>query len=228
MKKLCSITLDGERLDYLLDIGKRSNSYICVKDGVVTVRLPLNGSQRNAEELLIAHGGWLHSKLKQSEDKSRLPRNFSDGESFSLLGQRFRLQIAESAEYMEPLIENGVFTLYTAPGMTKDDAGRLFMRYICEVCEKRVKQAFDKYIPILGLAPKKITIKKMSSRWGSCSSNGNISVNIDVVCFEQECIDYVVIHELCHLKHMDHGEKFWKLVSVCCPNYKALRERMKH
>ena len=147
---------------------------------------------------------------------------------FSLLGRKVTLRITDSAEYREPELADGVLTVYAAKTMTRADAQRLFSRYVCGICEECVMRAFNKYSPKLGLSPKKITFKYMTSRWGSCSSNGNISINIRVVCFEQECIDYVVIHELCHLKHMDHSERFWALVSTCCPDYKRLRERMKH
>jgi hypothetical protein len=228
MKRLCSISLDGGQLDYLLDIGKRSNSYLCVKDGVVTVRLPLNGSQRNAEEMILSHKDWIREKLANSAEKSRLPQNFKDGEGFALLGRQCTLQIRQSDIYRKPLLEDGILTVFVSPTMTDSDAMRLFNVYIYELCEERVRLAFDKYVPILGLAPKKITLKKMTSRWGSCSSSGNISINVDVICFGQDCIDYVVVHELCHLKHMNHGEDFWKLVSTCCPDYKSLREKMKH
>ena len=112
--------------------------------------------------------------------------------------------------------------------MGAEDVRRLFRRFVYSLCEERVRLSFDKYTAKLGLYPKRVTFKKMVSRWGSCSVSGNISINVDVICFEQECIDYVVIHELCHLKHMDHGADFWALVSTCCPDYKRLRERMKH
>jgi hypothetical protein len=178
--------------------------------------------------MIISHKDWLSGKLSQSAEKLRMPKKFCSGEEFSLLGERCRLQIKTSESYRAPEHAGGELTVYISESMSEADAARLFERYICELCERCVKQAFDKYIPMVGAAPKKITIKRMTSRWGSCSSSGNISINTDVVCFEQECIDYVVIHELCHLKHMNHGEEFWKAVSVCCPNYKAIRERMKH
>lgn len=228
MKRLCSIDLDGANLDYLLDIGRRSNAYLNVKDGVVTVRLPLGGTKSDADRLILSHRDWLQSKLNAQSDRSRLPQSFENGENFSLLGQQCSLSIVESAEYKEPQLSDGVLTVYTGRGMTRADAERLFLRYINDLCEKRVRQAFDEYSPRLGLTPRRVTLKRMTSRWGSCSSNGNISINVGVICFEQECIDYVVIHELCHLKHMDHGEDFWRLVSTCCPDYKRLRDRMKH
>lgn len=229
MKKLCSIDLDGANLDYLLDIGRRSNAYLNVKDGVLTVMLPLNGTQKDAERLIQKHREWLDNKLNDQSERSRLPQEFVDGESFSLLGKRCTLRVVEiSTEYKQPELGDGELIVYIAESMNRADAQRLFLRYIYDFCEKRVRQAFDIYSPQLGLSPRRITLKQMTSRWGSCSSNGNISINVGVICFEQECIDYVVIHELCHLKHMDHSAAFWKLVSTCCPDYKRLRERMKH
>lgn len=228
MKTLCSMTLDGKELEYLLDVGRRSNAYLSVKDGVLTVRLPYGGTPQRAEQLIGEHGEWLREKLESSKDRSRLPEEFSDGESFSLLGKKRRLRIAESAEYREPELTDDALTIYIHEGMGGEDVRRLFRRFVYGLCEQRVRQAFAEYTEKLGLYPKRVTFKKMVSRWGSCSAGGNISINVDVICFEQECIDYVVIHELCHLKHMDHSADFWALVATCCPDYKRLRERMKH
>ena len=228
MKQLFTYTGQGESFDYLLDVGKRSRAYLSVKDGVLTVRLPYGGTRRTAEEFIGNSLDWIKKSLAVSEDRSHLPRGFTDGEDFALLGKKRSLKIAESPVYREPELSEEQLTVYVAPGSSRADAVRLSQRYIIELCEKRVRQAFDKYTVILGLHPKKITLKKMTSRWGSCSSNGNISINVDVICFAQECIDYVVVHELCHLKHMNHGTEFWKLVSTCCPDYKRLRETMKH
>lgn len=228
MKVLCTIELNGKKLDYLLDTGKRSGSYLNVKDGVLTVRLPYGGTPRQAEELIRSHIDWIEKKLADSTDKSRLPQGFFDGEDFALLGRRRALKIEHSAEYRPPLLEENTLTVYISPNGTQADAARIFQRYVCELCEKYVRDAFAVYSEKLGLYPRKITLKKMTSRWGSCSSNGNISINIDLICFGKECIDYVVVHELCHLKHMNHGAEFWELVSTCCPNYKQLREIMKH
>ena len=228
MKQLYTYTGQGESFDYLLDVGRRSKAYLSVKDGVLTVRLPYGGTRAAAEEFIGRSLDWIKKNLERSQDRSHLPKGFTDGEDFSLLGKKRALRIAESPAYREPELSDTELIVYVAPGSSRADAVRLSQRYIVELCEKRVRQAFDKYTAILGLHPRKITLKKMTSRWGSCSSNGNISINVDVICFAQECIDYVVVHELCHLKHMDHSADFWRLVSTCCPNYKQLREIMKH
>ena len=228
MKRLCTIELESGQLDYLLDIGQRSNAYLNIRDGVVTVRLPLSGKPADAERLIRSHEKWIREKLGTHTERSRLPKSFENGEGFSLLGKKYTLRIEESPEYREPELGEDALTVYIAGTMTRADAQRIFSRYVCSICEQRVMQAFETYSARLGLRPKKVTFKYMTSRWGSCSSNGSISINIGVVCFEQECIDYVVIHELCHLKYMDHSDRFWALVSTCCPDYKRMRERMKH
>lgn len=73
----------------------------------------------------------------------------------------------------------------------------------------------------------KISIKKLSSKRWSCSFNQNISLNLRLVHLEKELINYVVIHELCHLKEKNHWKEFWKLVERYCPNYKIYRKKLK-
>jgi predicted metal-dependent hydrolase len=73
----------------------------------------------------------------------------------------------------------------------------------------------------------KITIRSQKTRWGSASARGNLSFNYRLLKFRREVIDYVIIHELCHLKEMNHSKKFWLLVEEYCPDYKALRKELK-
>ncbi|NTU69395.1 M48 family metallopeptidase [bacterium] len=73
---------------------------------------------------------------------------------------------------------------------------------------------------------KRVSIKNQRTRWGSCSSLGNLSFNWQVSRLSNELAEYVVVHELCHLKEMNHSSRFWKLVSLKVPNYKVLRKRL--
>ncbi|MDR3628564.1 MAG: M48 family metallopeptidase, partial [Ignavibacteriaceae bacterium] len=73
----------------------------------------------------------------------------------------------------------------------------------------------------------KVTIRNQKTRWGSCSARGNLSFNFNLVRYRKEIIDYVIVHELCHLKEMNHSNKFWNLVEKICPDYKALRRELK-
>lgn len=72
-----------------------------------------------------------------------------------------------------------------------------------------------------GHAYKKVFIKNTKSRWGSTSERGNLNFNYKILFLPQELQDYLIVHELCHLKHFDHGQDFWRLVSTTVPNYRA-------
>jgi predicted metal-dependent hydrolase len=72
-----------------------------------------------------------------------------------------------------------------------------------------------------------VTIKNTSSRWGSCSKKGNLNFNYRIVYLPKELVDYLIVHELCHLQEMNHGQHFWNLVAQTIPNYKALRLELK-
>ena len=84
-----------------------------------------------------------------------------------------------------------------------------------EIIPKRV----DYYAKIMGVSYGRITIRNQVSRWGSCSAKGNLNFNCLLMLCPADVIDYVVVHELCHIKEMNHSKKFWSLVERFCPEY---------
>ena len=73
----------------------------------------------------------------------------------------------------------------------------------------------------------KITIRRQKTRWGSCSRKGNLNFNFNIIHLPQNLLNYLVVHELCHLKELNHSKKFWELVSLQIPDYKILRKELK-
>ncbi len=91
-----------------------------------------------------------------------------------------------------------------------------------EYIPRRVKELSYEYNFIYN----NIKIKNLKSRWGSCSNKKNLSFNLKLMYFNPEVIDYVIVHELCHLKEMNHSRKYWKLVEEIIPNYKIHRQQL--
>lgn len=96
-----------------------------------------------------------------------------------------------------------------------------------ERLEKIVKQSIEKYANLLKEEPNKVRIKDIKYAWGSCSSNRNITINKKLAKKDKEIIEYVVLHEMCHLKYMNHAKQFWSLVETYMPEHKKYRKILK-
>ena len=92
---------------------------------------------------------------------------------------------------------------------------------------KVVSESAHKYARSIKEYPNKITIKDMKYAWGSCTSKRNIAINMKLARMRKEIIQYVVLHELCHLKHMNHSKEFWNLVESNMSDYKIYRKELK-
>lgn len=91
-----------------------------------------------------------------------------------------------------------------------------------------VKERLMHYNKIYNFKIGDIRIKNHSSRWGSCSARGNLNFNYNLINLPQELADYIIVHELCHLKEFNHSKQFWDLMAVALPNWKSLRKKLRH
>ncbi len=89
-----------------------------------------------------------------------------------------------------------------------------------------VKENVKKYSEKLGVQPKKVRIRKIKYAWGSCSSNQNITISMQLVKKEEKVIEYVVLHEMCHLVYMNHSKQFWNLLEKYMPEYKIYKNKL--
>lgn len=74
---------------------------------------------------------------------------------------------------------------------------------------------------------RKVAVKNQKTRWGSCSRDGNLNFNYKIIYLSEDLIDYIIVHELCHLKEMNHGRKFWNLVGLAVPKYLSVRKELR-
>lgn len=224
---------DGRELEYFIDRSRRRNIYISVRDGRVVLKLPLIGGEERGEVFLREKADWIFKSLRPKPSAAKIPSYFCEGESFTFAGKEYVICCEKAPRYHYPRFEDGrlviaVFDSFEKNGIDKDSYADAQARKAIEIRTLDViNEAFDRLTRLTGLCPKKVTVRKMTASWGRCSSNGNISINSNVVFYPQECIDYVVIHELCHLRYMDHSEDFWGLVSQYCPEWKRIRKSMK-
>ena len=123
--------------------------------------------------------------------------------------------IEQKAEWIQKALEKEKQKQEKIPLYTKEK--------FKEIIEKNANELIQK----TGLKPNKITIKQIKYAWGSCSSKKNITLNLELIKYSQQAIRYVILHELCHLKYMNHSKDFWNLVEKYMPNYKEIKKEFK-
>ena len=92
---------------------------------------------------------------------------------------------------------------------------------------ERVRHFMGHYGVRHGMVVGRIAIRNQKSRWGSCSKKGNLNFNYKILFLPPDIVDYIIVHELCHLRQFDHSPKFWALVGETIPNYQQLRARLR-
>ena len=101
------------------------------------------------------------------------------------------------------------------------------IRQLAEAAQLDLPQRVTHFAPLVGVSVNRITIRSQRSRWGSCSSKGNLNFNCLLMLCPEEVRDYVVVHELCHRIEMNHSPKFWAQVERVCPDYRVHRKWLK-
>lgn len=105
--------------------------------------------------------------------------------------------------------------------------GKEELRHLAEEAAKVIPQRVEHFAPLVGVTWGSITIRNQRSRWGSCSGKGNLNFNCLLMLAPPEVVDYVVVHELCHRKQMNHSPKFWAEVERVLPDYARRRQWLK-
>lgn len=101
------------------------------------------------------------------------------------------------------------------------------MQSMAERAHEIIPERVAYYAPLIGVSVGRITIRFQHTRWGSCSAKGNLNFNAVLAALDDDLIDYVVIHELCHRRQMNHSSRFWSCVERFCPDWRSRRDRLK-
>lgn len=192
-------------------------------------------SQKVIQDFLLAKSAWLEKNIKKIETYKasyKIPA-FKEGESFPFFGEMKYFMFASTPlKKMRFAVEEGFLVCYVPnerPEWLSD-----VKKLQAELIHFYKKEAADYLIKrgqflsqMTQLIPRQFKIQTARTRWGSCNSQKVINLNWKLIVFGYMLIDYVIIHELCHLKHLDHSDSFWSLVALHCPNYKDLQTHLK-
>ncbi|MBR6034269.1 MAG: M48 family metallopeptidase [Clostridia bacterium] len=207
-------------MDYIIIRKNIKNFYIQIKDGKVYVKAPRKMPESEIAKLLKKKEEWIKKSVQNQETKAENSKQYLE-----LLGEKYFIQFVPSnRECIE--IEGSKAYLYTKED-TQKEREKLIKNLYKKYALKQYTATTEKMMQVTGLSPDSWKIRDIKSAWGSCSSKRAITLSLNLVQKREELIEYVVLHELCHLKHMNHSKDFWNLVGKYMPNYKACRKELK-
>jgi len=211
----------------LLRTDRKTADIVIERSGEVIVRAPIGVDDDTVRQAVADRALWVHRSLAEWEDlnSSRRQRPLVQGQGFSYLGRSYRLKFVADSEV--PLrLKNGRWELSEAfVNREGEAAARKAFRdfYIfkgVQVFSDRVSH----YAPLVGVMPGEVAVKELGYHWASCGGTGALNFHWKTVMAPQTVIDYIVIHELCHLRHRDHSDVFWNEVDKVLPQYRERKE----
>ena len=219
----------SKTLNYELVRAKIKNMYILIRDGKVIVKVPRSISDNRVIDFINSKEDWILKKLKEVEEKSVKEKKFVSGEVFKVLGNDYTLNI-EYGDFEKASVnlDNGYINICVSENCETAKIKELIEKMYYKIALMIVDKSVNMWKNILKIAPDVVVIKKLKTAWGKCNSKGKITINPDLMKYDQRVIDYVVLHEFCHLRYMNHSKDFWNMVSKYMPDYKLLRNELKN
>lgn len=235
MKDKYYIENDDKRIYYTLFKTKRKTIGIIIdRNGEVRVHAPYRASEKQICEVIKKRAGWIVKKVNEVRIRNSnfAGRQFVSGEKFLYRGKEYTLETVERNSAKPDVLIQGDYMIVYIPGgllaeYRKQAIKEALIKWYRQRFAEIIKEKFEKYSLQIKAAPHKVAIKDQKTRWGSCSKKGNINLNWRLIMAPDDIIDYVVVHELCHLKVMNHSKDFWNLVKSVLPNCRESRKWLK-
>ena len=206
------------------------NMYLRVlpPNGEVKVSAPLLLSDEDISDFIKSRMDWI---LKKQElilkNKIKAPLKYTTGEKHYLWGEEYFLQLIKNEKIKQVVVdkEKGILYLPVPNRSTIEKREKLLNEFYRHELQNAIPPVLSKCSKIVGKKPKDVSVRKMKN-WGNCKKDGRITLNLNLAKKDPICLEYVMIHELCHLIEFNHGKKFKKLMDKFCPDWKKIKKRL--
>ena len=215
-----SILLGDRQVAYQLRRSARRSIGLAIDHRGLRVGAPLRARLGDIEALIRRHGDWVLDKLRQWQDRPAPQRlAISNGTVIFIDNSEFTVAIAPGPRARWQ--RDGSTLHLTLPA--ESDPAPLLETALRETARARFAERLAHHAARLGVPTPPLRLSSARTRWGSCNARGQINLNWRLIWLPLPVIDYVVCHELAHLKEMNHSPRFWSVVEQLCPDWRALR-----
>jgi predicted metal-dependent hydrolase len=221
---------EGNIIDFDIEYRNRRTMAIHIRPpGTVLVYAPIDSDEEKIRERVRSKGRWILKKMSEVSrlDPYEYKKDFADGELFLFLGKNHTLKIVKNGRKIPKVFfKDGIFYLET--GEYEIERLRQAMeKWYRKKAGSIVVDRVEVYAKKIGRSPRSAKAKEQKRRWGSCTSKGDLYFNWRLAMAPPGIIDYVVVHELCHLIRADHSRRFWEEVGSILSDYKKRKKWLK-
>lgn len=224
-------------LRYRVDTSPRRRTVSVVVDRVdgILVKAPEDLALDELDAVLARKGAWIVQRLAEHREAqdARPPREFVGGETHALQGQQYRLRLLDDQRCRQATarVEGRYIAIDMPAGLNESRRASVVREALVELyrstAAERLPERVAAFADKLGLPAPPVLIRDQQKRWGSCTRSGELRFNWRIIMGPMSLADYVVAHEVCHLKVADHSPMFWRLLGNVMPDYEERRERLR-
>jgi predicted metal-dependent hydrolase len=223
-----SIQLAGTPVTYTLKrSNKRRSIGLRIDDNGLTVNVPLRSSEKWLNSVLNEKADWVIEKLGSWQSKKKEKQLWQEGEKIAFRGEMLTLRIIPSLFNTPPQLRGEELYLHVTDITNEGKIEKAITKWYRDEAERVFQECVTHYAPLMSVLPKQIKLTSARTQWGSCTTQGVVRLNWNLVKMPLHLIDYVVVHELAHLIEMNHSAAFWRIVESVCPDYLKCRAELR-
>ena len=220
--------LAGKQITYTLKrSGKRRSIGLRIDDRGLTVSVPLRASEKWLNSVLQDKAHWVVEKLDGWQTCKPPEIRWQDGENIDYLGELLVLCVVQGL-FAAPVHRHGnELWVFVVDDSKTAHIEQAVSHWYHREAEQFFAQRVAHYAPLLKVVPREVKLSEAKTQWGSCTAHGSVRLNVQLIKLPERLIDYVVVHELAHLRELNHSAAFWQVVESICPDYADLRSELK-
>ncbi len=217
------------KIERIIRSGRKTVALEITPDLKLIIRAPYHLPSSEIDRIVLRKREWISKTIRkiilvQKREGYIYPqKTFTDGEKFKLFGRTYKLRIIDSTGNRVNITDKTI-NLYTN---SKKEAKDIIVNWYKNILREYINARVEFFSKKTGLVPGKIRITSARRRWGSCSVKNNLNFSWRLAMAPKDIIDYVIIHELVHIKIKNHSKKFWDFVGIIVPDYRAKRNWLK-
>ncbi|SIN90018.1 M48 family metallopeptidase [Fibrobacter sp. UWB11] len=211
----------GQQVAVVRSKRKKTASIMIERDGSISVLVPENMNENLIIEILDSKEYSIikNQTLWHIANDGKETHPFVNGQTFMFKGQNYALIYKDKASAEVEFVDDSFLM-----NSSVKDPHAAFEKFYKSECRKFLTERFEVYKNKIPVQPQKIGVRQMSTRWGSCTPSGNVNINWNCVMAPQFVFDYILVHELVHLKYHRHNNDFWQTVGFIIPDFEMAKD----